>query len=141
MPLKSPEQVDEPQLNLTPMIDIVFLLIIFFMVGAQFTQQERAYDIELPRTSDVQPLTGRPDEIVINVAGDGELRIGQQLVTREELETELVAARENFEDQAVVIRGEGQGRYEYVMAALSACHRARIRNVKLAYQLREDAGR
>ena len=140
MPLKSPEQLDEPQLNLTPMIDIVFLLIIFFMVGAQFTQQERQYDIELPKIVDDQPLTGRPDEIVINVAGDGALRIGQQLVTREELETELVSARENFEDQGVVIRGEGQGRYEHVMVALSACHRARIRNVKLAYQLQEDAG-
>ena len=47
MPLKT-ETVEEPTLNLTPMIDIVFLLIIFFMVGTQFAQMENQYDIQLP---------------------------------------------------------------------------------------------
>ncbi len=60
MPLKT-GTVEEPKLDLTPMIDIVFLLIIFFMVGTQFTEMERQYDIKLPTVTDAKPLTNLPD--------------------------------------------------------------------------------
>ena len=55
---------DKIELQMTPMIDIVFLLIIFFMVGTQFTEQERQFDVQVPSVSDAPPLTSRPDEIV-----------------------------------------------------------------------------
>ena len=48
------------ELQMTPMIDIVFLLIIFFMVGTQFTEQERQFDVQVPSVSDAPPLTSRP---------------------------------------------------------------------------------
>ena len=67
MPLRT-DSLEEPQLNLTPMIDIVFLLIIFFMVGTRFSENEQQYEIELPKASAVEPMTSRPDAIVINVA-------------------------------------------------------------------------
>ncbi|MCA9079282.1 MAG: biopolymer transporter ExbD, partial [Planctomycetaceae bacterium] len=70
MPLKT-QAMEEPALNLTPMIDIVLLLVIFFLVGTQFTQAERQYEIDLPTVSDAQPLTALPDEIVVNVGRDG----------------------------------------------------------------------
>ena len=75
MPLKT-DTIEEPNLNLTPMIDIVFLLIIFFMVGTRFTEMERQYDIRLPTVSEALPLTNLPDEItgklhVVIGAGDG----------------------------------------------------------------------
>jgi len=138
MPLKGAEATEEPALNLTPMIDIVFLLIIFFMVGAQFTEQERQYNIQLPTASDIQPLTGRPDELLVNVSRDGAIQLGGQSRTLAELEAELRSARENFEDQAVVIRGEGGGQYQPVMDVLSACHRAGILSISLAYQVEQE---
>lgn len=137
MPLKT-DVVDEPDLNLTPMIDIVFLLIIFFMVGTQFTEMERQFEIELPTVSDAQPLTSLPDEIVINVADTGDLTVNGQRRSLEELERALKSARQNYADQAVLIRGEGDGPYQHVMNVLAVCHRAKISVVSLANRLNPE---
>ena len=134
MPLKT-EMTEEPILNLTPMIDIVFLLIIFFMVGTRFTETERQYDIQLPTVSDALPLTALPDEITVNVHSDGRLIINGDERTLEDLQTDLEVAKLNYPDQAVVIRGEGEGPYQHVMDVLTVCRRAKIGNVSLANRL------
>ncbi len=131
MPLKL-EQIEEPGLNLTPMIDIVLLLVIFFMVGTEFTRDERQYEIELPRVSDVQPLTSFPDELVVNITRRGEFFLGREPRSLEDLETELRAAAVRYRDQTVIIRADGNGPYQHVMTALSICQRANISNVQLA---------
>jgi biopolymer transport protein ExbD len=131
MPLKV-EAVEEPALNLTPMVDVVLLLIIFFMVGTQFTEVEHQYDIELPTVSDAQPLTAMPDELVINVRRDGEVFLGDRNVSLEQLEQELRGAQARFARQAVVVRGDGIGPYQNVMTVLDVCRRARIVNIQLA---------
>ena len=131
MPLKT-EEIEEPILNLTPMIDIVLLLIIFFMVGTKFSDAERQFQIKLPTVSDALPLSELPDEIVVNVIKTGELYLGETLVSLEELEKELVAAHERYNDQAIVVRGDAQGSYQNIMNVLSLCHRVGITNLSLA---------
>jgi biopolymer transport protein ExbD len=138
MPFKQ-TQIEEPGLNLTPMIDIVLLLVIFFMVGTQFTEAERQYEIELPTVSSAQPLTGLPDEIVINVARDGRLFLGSQQKSFDEIQEELKAAKARYADQGVLIRGDGQVAYQYVMDVLAVCQRFGIVNVSLANRI-EEAG-
>ena len=138
MPLKGADQTEEAAINLTPMIDIVFLLIIFFLVGARFTEEEKQYDIQLPSSQDVQPLTGTPDALVINVRRGGTILLGSLAVSLEELESELRDAKENFEEQAVVVRGEGQGMYQPVINVLGACHRTQITRISLAYKQDEE---
>ena len=137
MPLKGADQTEEVAINLTPMIDIVFLLIIFFLVGARFTEEEKQYDIQLPSSQDVTPLTGTPDALVINVRRGGTILLGSLVVTLEELESELRDAKENFEGQAVVVRGEGQGLYQPIVNVLGICHRTQITKISLAYKLDE----
>ena len=137
MPLKGADRTEESAINLTPMIDIVFLLIIFFLVGARFTEQERQYDIQLPSSSEIQPLTGTPDALVINVRQDGTILLGTKPISLDELEAELKDAKENFEDQAVVVRGEGQGLYQPIVNVLGICHRTQITRISLAYKLDE----
>ena len=140
MPFKT-DTIEEPTLNLTPMIDIVLLLVIFFMVGTQFSEEERQYSIELPTVSDAQPLTALPDELVVNVDGEGRIYIQDRELTRDELRQELTAARERYADQAVVIRGDADGPYQNVMTILSLCKDAQIRNVQLANRLESEGGR
>lgn len=135
MPLKT-GTVEEPTLNLTPMIDIVFLLIIFFMVGTQFAQMERQYDIELPSVSVARPLTSLPDEIVINVRRNGEIIVRAQTLTNGELRRRLRDAKRNYADQAVVIRGEGNGEYQHIVNVLSICHEENINSISLAHRLK-----
>ncbi len=76
MPLRT-ESLEEPGLNMTPMIDIVFLLIIFFMVGTRFSEIEQQYDIVLPRAAALAPMSSTPDSIVVNVTRAGEISIGE----------------------------------------------------------------
>ena len=121
------------------MIDIVFLLIIFFMVGTQFTEMERQYDIKLPTVTDAKPLTNLPDDIIVNVQQDGEISINGEKKDLMELESLLKTATQNFPGQSVVIRGDSTGPYQNVMNILEICHRVKIRSVSLANRLRDDS--
>lgn len=139
MPLKT-ESIEEAGINLTPMIDVVLLLMIFFMVGTQFIRQESQYEIELPRVAEAQPLSALPDELVISITQDGAIYLGGEARTPAELEADLRAARERYADQIVVIRGDGNGRYQEVMTVLSLCKRARINNIQLANRIEDESG-
>lgn len=133
MPLKT-ESVEEPALNLTPMIDIVFLLVIFFMVGAQFTEEENRVDVKLPSAPIVEPLTSKPDALVVNVRENGEIVVDGDVRTVDELENLLRTARKEYPEQAVLVRGDREGRYQNVMDVLTACTRAEIQHISLANQ-------
>lgn len=137
MPLKT-GTVEEPKLDLTPMIDIVFLLIIFFMVGTQFTEMERQYDIKLPTVANAKPLTNLPDDIIVNVQKDGKISINGEQKNLSELELILATAKQNFPGQSVIIRGDSSGPYQNVMNILEICHRVKIRTVSLANRLRDE---
>ena len=136
MPLKT-AAIEEPDLNLTPMIDIVFLLIIFFMVGTRFTEIEREFDVQLPAVADAPPLTSLPDEIVVNVQKSGELQVDGKQRSWTELETDLIAARKRYADQIVVVRADGEGPYQNVADVLAVCRRAGV-GVKLATRLKTE---
>jgi len=133
MPLKC-EPLEEPSPNLTTMIDVAFLLLVFFMVGSRFDQEdrERQLDVQLPTASAAQPLTERPDELVVNVYQDGRILLGSTPRNIPALIADLEQARQRFADQSVVIRGEGEGRYQAVVDVLVACHKAKIKHFSLA---------
>ncbi len=139
MPLRSSESAEEPSINLTPMIDVVMLLIIFFMVGTKFSDRERQFHIELPTVADAQPLTSRPDEIVVNVDRDGQFFLNEDPMTRQQLFDRLRQAQENYAEQAVVIRGDGEGTYQHIMDVLAMCHQVKITNIKLANKLKSES--
>lgn len=134
MPLKL-QDLEEPTLNLTPMIDIVLLLVIFFMVGTQFTEAERQYDISLPTVTEARPLTSAPDELVVNVSSSGDVFLGEAKLTLEVLQAQLEAARKRYAGQAVVIRGDREIPYQTVMTLLNVCQKSGINNIQLANRL------
>lgn len=147
MPLKT-QVIEEPGLNLTPMIDIVFLLIIFFMVGSEFTKKEAeaevVLNVQLPTGTDIRPMSPGPDPIVIDVPKDGPLAVrgGPQnardaRLTLKQLPAFLAEAKrrdtENkFRGRAVIVRGEGAGEYQRVYDVMNLCKRANFQSVGLA---------
>jgi biopolymer transport protein ExbD len=137
MPLKV-EPLEEPYLNMTPMVDVILNLLIFFMLGTRFAEEERQLDIQLPRVTHAQSLTAPPDEIIVNVFADGRLVVNQKPTSPSELQSLLATAYARFDDQAVLIRGEGHGRYQSVMDVLSICQRAGIHNYSLATQMKAE---
>ncbi|QDT36711.1 ExbD/TolR family protein [Stratiformator vulcanicus] len=135
MPLKT-AGIEEPTLNLTPMIDIVFLLIIFFMVGSQFTDEERRVEIRLPSTSETIALTALPDPITVGISSSGSVSLDGEAIDSETLAQRLAAARENYPGQAVVLRGDGEVPYQSVIDVLGASKSAGIENISLALKIR-----
>ena len=134
MPLKT-QRTEAPTLNLTPMIDIVFLLIIFFMVGTKFTDLERKIELTVPEVSDVTPLSAAPERRIINVYRDGRISIDRRTVTLDELRDELVAARGEYQDLGVVIRGDAEVELQTVVNTFEACRRAGISEMGISVRL------
>ncbi len=136
MPLKT--HLDEqPDLNLTPMIDIVFLLIIFFMVGTTFSQMERDIPLHVPEVSDAGALTAPPRRRVVNVFRDGHITLDAETVTLEELTLRLSSARSQYSDLGVIIRGEAAGPFQHVAEALNACKQAGVSELGISVRLAE----
>lgn len=138
MPLRT-ETLEEPHLNLTPLIDVLIFLIIFFMLGTSFKTPERQHNIKLPTSSAAAPLTSRPDDLNIIVRAGGEIELDGKPCTIDELNTQLVSARTNYPDQGVAIRGEGMTPYQNVLNVLAACERAQIRAVSLPVRFKDGA--
>jgi len=116
-------------LDMTPMIDMVFNLLIFFMVVSQFASEERDLKVVLPDGSEAMPLTVKPREIFINVDQDGRYFVRSQEVTAEELSQLLVqAALNNPASQSVIIRGDKRAAWNFVATAMRLCNQAGIRD-------------
>lgn len=122
----------EPTLNLTPMIDIVFLLIIFFMVGTKFTELERQIELELPAVKQFGALTAPPRERVVNVYRDNTIMMDKKAFRLDELIAELKRAHEEYDETSVLIRGDGDGRYQNVTEVLAACRDAGFERLGIA---------
>jgi biopolymer transport protein ExbD len=128
MPLKL-NQDDQTSINLTPMIDIVFLLIIFFMIGTRFSElneSERNIALTLPQVATGQALTTAPRKRVINVVQNGQILLDDQPVTLADLESELASAKQQYQKLGVVVRGDADSRYEAVAQVIAACRRVGI---------------
>ena len=119
MPLKT--HLDEqPTLNLTPMIDIVCLLIIFFMVGTKFSELERKIGLEVPSVADSGTLSAAPARRVVNVYRDGSITLDREAVTLAELTENLAVAQRQYSDLGVLIRGDASGQFQRVAEVLNA---------------------
>ena len=133
MNLRTPDPAQEDMgLNLTPMIDVVFLLLIFFMLATTFLDPERAVELDLPPTEHAGEEPVATDEIVVNVLEDGSLLLHGQAVSPEELLRSLKQAAARNAQTAVTIRGDRGAAYEHVVQVLDLCHAAGLRNLGLA---------
>jgi len=135
VPLKT--HLDEqPTLNMTPMIDIVFLLIIFFMVGTKFAELERDIDLKVPSVSDKGTLSDAPRRRTVHVYQDGTILYEHRTVSLEQLAQELVRARREYPKLGVLIRGDGRGSFQRVAEVLNACRQAEITDLGIAVEPR-----
>ncbi len=120
--------------NMTPMIDIVFLLIIFFLVSSHLAKQEVQLDLDLPpATTGVTPNAHDSKWLVINVLPEGHVLLGGQRVTHDELRERLSFQRqEEGGDVEVRIRTDRLVPYRFVEPVMVACARSGLWNVTFA---------
>ncbi len=118
-------------INLTPMIDVVFLLLIFFLAATTFAREEVELDLRLPQAKSGQAGKGdRP--LTVNVLADGTLHVDGRAVTFEALRQKLQAAGERNAEQAVLVRGDQESRFGTGLAVLDVCRLAKVKKVDFA---------
>jgi len=129
--IRDEESADELTLNLTPMIDVVFQLLIFFMVATTFLDPERELAVELPEASSGERVEEQVDEIVINVTRDGGLLLSGERVDHDHLFTTLARAAEKDPATPVTIRGDRLVHHENIVAVMDACGTAGLFNLAI----------
>lgn len=134
MPLKTTP--DEPlALNLTSMIDVLFLLIIFFMAATQFTEMERNIALQVPQVNDAKNLPGVPQRLVVNVYGDGQVTLDREPVTLQQLTQRLAEKRQANSRLGILVRGDGAGAFQNVASVLAACREAGVSDLGISVRL------
>lgn len=120
------------ELELAPMIDVVFQLLIFFIVTWQFARFERDMDISVPAAEEAENTDRQQGEIIVNVRADGGIILNGRDVTREELLAKLKAISDAYPDQAVILRGASEADFQAIINVLDEIKKAGIWNVAFA---------
>lgn len=116
-----------------PMINVVFLLLIFFLVASRFEQEERYMDVTLPQAAEAEPTTFPGQEVFVTVTPAGEFYINDQRLSAERLRTRLKALdAANPGKHRVTIRADSASQSGALVTVLDACNQANIRNYSIA---------
>jgi len=119
-------------LELTPMIDVVFLLMIFFLVASKLDEADRSIDVILPQASAAKPLTSKPREFVINIDREGNYFAGARPVRLDDLQQLLrQSAADNPQRQTVIVRADENTAHKFVVGAMDACVQAGIEDYQV----------
>ncbi|MFL6549472.1 MAG: ExbD/TolR family protein [Povalibacter sp.] len=129
-----PSQSEEPELNLTSLIDVVLLLLIFFMVSTTFVDESRI-EIQLPQASTQAPPQAKSAPIEISVTASGEYRVnGKTLLNNSP--TTLSAAVSKLageaRDNAITIRADARTTHQSVVTAMDVVGRLGFRAINMA---------
>ncbi len=120
-------QVDQGlSLELTPLIDMVFLLLIFFLVATTFHQEEREMQIALPVATSAGPISALLQELVINVDEEGHIILGGRRMEPKALRSMIAEAVEVNPQQKVTVRGDRRTAYANIVTVLDICKGAGI---------------
>lgn len=114
-----PRRHEDPELNLTSLIDVVLLLVIFFMVSTTFVQEGRLA-VQLPSTT-VQPRVAGEEPLVVTVTAEGAYRVAEKALVNNSPDTLRAAlAKEAGKDRnrAVTLRADGRATHQSVVTAM-----------------------
>ncbi len=130
MRLRSMRNEDKPQLMIIPMIDIIFFLLVFFMMSTLYMVEQNTMPINLPKASASQ--SDIPQSINITIMGDGKV-----VYEKEEIPFELLKPRVTLEmssnpDRVFILRGDSQAEYGKVVAVMDELKQAGARRVAVA---------
>jgi biopolymer transport protein ExbD len=121
-----------PGIQLAPLVDVLLLLLIFFLMTWNAARNENELDVKVPQASTAKEKTATMGDVVVNVKADGNVVVNRRTLTSEELRNMLRDLVQLYPEQAVVIRGDETGAYKNVVGVLNVCSEAGITNVAFA---------
>jgi len=124
-------------INISSLVDVLFILIIFYVATSTFKEDEKDIQVSLPDAAAGETLSEAPEMLVINVREDGSILLGNAAVTLEELAAEMAEVAAANPGKKVLIRGDKRALHGAVAGAVSACKQAGIDEANIGYQLPE----
>ena len=125
-------------IELTPIIDMVFLLLIFFLVATTFHQTEREMQVALPQAAFAGPISTSLREIIINVDTDGNIIVSGRTISPQDLQVLIEEAVAGNPQQKVTVRGDHRTAYANVVRVLDICKGSGIQEPYLDTVLTEE---
>ena len=126
-------------IQLAPMIDILLLLLSFFIINYQFSKSETELNVSVPTAQEGAEPERVRGEIIINIVADGSIRVEGLAVDRQQLLDKLSTIAKQFQNQPVRIRGDGSVPYQRIVEIIDTCQTAGIWNISFATQRPEPA--
>lgn len=117
---------------LTPMIDVVFLLLCFFVTTQIFAQWETELDITLPTAESGTVPERLPGEVIVNILENGDVVVNGRTLDGAALEAMMEKLVALFPGQPVLLRADKLTAYEHIIRVLDTCRKADIWNVSFA---------
>ena len=121
-----------PVLALTSMLDVIFLLLCFFVTVSVFSQWESEISIKLPSAKTADQPERLPGEIIVNLAKDGIVKVNGTVLSLGELQARLRKIAQFYPGQPVIIRADRETKYDSLVQVVDTCRSANIWNFSLA---------
>lgn len=124
--------------QMTSMLDVIFLLLCFFIASSIYSQWELQVDIQLPAASTGKQPNRLPGQIIININKQGAITVNERALSSDELLTRLQILSKNFPGNPVILRSDAQTPYEKVLHVIDLCRKADIANIAFATEFPEN---
>jgi len=128
-------ETESSAINVTSLLDVMFILIIFFLATTTFQAEERDIQVNLPDSAEGRALSAGAKVIVINVREDGTYLVGSREAAVEEMEKLIHEAVKADPAQKVLIRGDRRALHGHVAVAVALCKRTGVHEANIGYQL------
>jgi biopolymer transport protein ExbD len=132
MNLRGRAPLPHPGIQLAPLVDVLLLLLIFFLLTWNAARNENELDVRVPKASAAKEKSAPIGDVVVNVKVDGNVVVNRRTLTAPELSELLKGLVQLNSEQAVVIRGDEAGAYKNIIGILNICTEAGITNVAFA---------
>ncbi len=121
-----------PGIQLAPLVDVLLLLLIFFLLTWNAARNENELDVKIPKAKAATEKSAPIGDVIVNVKADGSVVVNRRTLTAVDLTTMLNGLVKLNPDQAVVIRGDEAGEYKNIVNVLDLCSQAGVTNVAFA---------
>ena len=132
MNLRGHAQFHHPGIQLAPLVDVLLLLLIFFLLTWNAARNENELDVKVPKASAAKEKSAPVGDVVVNVKADGNVVVNRRTLSTAELTDLLKSLVALNTEQAVIIRGDESGAYKNIIGVLNICTEAGITNVAFA---------
>jgi biopolymer transport protein ExbD len=132
MNLRSRVILQHPGIQLAPLVDVLLLLLIFFLMTWNAARNENELDVKVPKASAAKEKSAPIGDVVVNVKADGNVVVNRRTLSGSELSELLKGLVQLNSEQAVVIRGDEAGAYKNIIGVLNVCSEAGVSNVAFA---------